>query len=312
MANGYPGDDGCTQRQVALNNWCGTTDILTHYVQLVIVQQAPLDGVPFATPDVQRRILLAFNSSFSTTGLLVRYPDVTGGLAPSTLRIGFHDDSFDQDTLGSQHWTFMQRMRDANATTRYMAVPIGGEVRPELQTCIFEDDIDASCLGAGGLTPLAFIPCAEDTHSSWQWDHQLFTERIRDQPAADVARARAAAEKLGYAFHLEALQVAEAPDGSSFSVTCTVRNVGVAPAYYPVTLSLTYPCGAAEVLPIVLSGHISELQPSTASTYTSSMVPKTAFSVDACVGLTSLHALSSIRFATVGADVSSGFVHFSI
>lgn len=311
-ANGYAGGPGCTRREADLNTWCGTTDIQTHYVQYTTVQPVPPGGVPFATPLVQRRVLLAFNRSFSMTGLLVRYPDVTGGLAPSTLRIGFHDDSFDQDTLGPQQWTFMQRMRDANATTRYMAVPIGGEVRPEMQGCIFGGDINTFC-AVNGMTPMPFIPCADATRSSWQWDHKLFTARVRDQPAADIARARAAAGNLGYAFHLEGVQVVEAPDGSSFSVACTIRNVGVAPAYYPVTLSLTYPCGAANVSPIVMSTQVGELQPSTASTYTVSSVSKTAGSNDdACVGLTSPRALSFIRFATAGADPTSGAVHFGV
>jgi len=86
-------------------------------------------GPPFASTKVQHAILIAFNTSFKQTALVVRYPDVLGGLSASSIRIGFHDDSFAQDTLPGPSWHFMSRMATAKAMDRWQTVPIGGEVR---------------------------------------------------------------------------------------------------------------------------------------------------------------------------------------
>ena len=84
------------------------------------------------------------------TGLQVRYPNVLGGFKPTDLRIGYHDDSFDQDTYGRESWLFMSRITAAKADAMWKTVPIGGEVRPELQTCIFTADLPTKCPWVGG------------------------------------------------------------------------------------------------------------------------------------------------------------------
>lgn len=59
--------------------------------------------------------------------------------------VGFHDDSFAQDTLDqpgeSAPWIFVNRLAAAGALNAWQRVPVGGEVRPELQQCIFSADI---------------------------------------------------------------------------------------------------------------------------------------------------------------------------
>jgi hypothetical protein len=44
--------------------------------------------------------------------------------------MGYHDDSFNQDSLTAQPYFFYQRMIDAGATNQWQQYPIGGETRP--------------------------------------------------------------------------------------------------------------------------------------------------------------------------------------
>ena len=244
----YQGVAGCAVREEHLNRWCKVTSIRTHYVAFVGMPPSPpppsppptpKSGVPFATPDVQRRLLLAFNRSFSQTMLQVRYPDVLGGLDPSELRIGFHDDSFDQDTYAArpkwwkgsytspEPWLFMPRMVSGGAQQRYRAVPIGGEVRPELQSCIFlpNASLPSACPWVGGRQPLPFGTCVRQTHSSFQWDHHMDST-----PDSQLSRAYHEVGGMGYVYYITELSVQLQNAKGTFTVTANVENRGVAPA----------------------------------------------------------------------------------
>lgn len=61
---------------------------------------------------------------------MIRYPDVKGTIPTATLGMGYHDDSFTQDSLTAQTWFFYSRMIAANATNQWKLYPIGGELRP--------------------------------------------------------------------------------------------------------------------------------------------------------------------------------------
>ena len=320
----YQGSDGCALRQDHFNEWCGVHDIKTSYVYPAIPPSPPVTsppsppptpdgGAPFADPDVQKRVLEAFDEAFVKTALLVRYPDVTGGIPPEDIRIGFHDDSFDQDTIDlpgqREDWVFVNRMEDAGASDRWQDVPIAGEVRPELQSCIFAEDISIECDYVGGRPALDFNECSAATKSSWQWDHTICYHG--GYSPEDTVRAKEAASKMGYSFHLVSLAAAEtAVDGSSaFAVRATIQNKGVAPPYYPTFLTVSYPCGASGTNTTI--GDVGRMLPSTNSTeiFTSEdiKVGTGNGATDACVFLTSPRAPGLkpiIRFAIDGADPS--------
>ena len=67
----------------------------------------------------------------------------------------------------------MSRMASGDASTRWQHVPMGGEVRPELQDCIFTPNILSACPYVGGRVPLSFESCVTASASSFQWDHQM-------------------------------------------------------------------------------------------------------------------------------------------
>ena len=88
----------------------------------------------FADAQLQSDVMAAYTDAFSTTLLQVRYASTTS----AGLRLGYHDDSFAYSTVGDIDWFFVPQLERAGATERWAAVPIGGELRPELQTEVFE------------------------------------------------------------------------------------------------------------------------------------------------------------------------------
>lgn len=332
----YSGMSGCALREQHLNGWCGVTTIRTHYVAFIGVPPSPpplpspsppptpKTGVPFATPDVQRRVLLAFNASFKHTALQVRYPNVLGGLLPTQIRVGFHDDSFDQDTYGArpnywqgdytapEPWLFLPRMESSGALDRYKVVMMGGEVRPELQSCIFYDDdkLPKKCPWVGGREPLPFGACVKATNASFQWDHHMDT--IGDD---QLKNAYHDVGGMGYNFFLSELSAATV--GTSFTITATIENRGVAPAYYPVSLTLNYPCGASGANSSFAGPLVSSLMPGESQKLITNPVAKVASAdilasgAEACVLLTSPRALKPIKFAMNEQD-EQGLVHVKL
>ena len=319
--NGYAGEAGCEKRGVDLNSWCGTTDIITYFVPYAVAPPppeplpfppspppTPITGVPFADEDCQNKILLAFNSSFKHTPLLVRYPDTLGTYSPPDLRIGFHDDSFTQATIdytGYLSYFFMDRMAAANALTRYYSVPIGGEERPELADCIFEENIEASCPLVDGVAAQDFDACVTATHSSWQWDNEILV-----YTGADLTRALDSASKMGVQYYLTKLTVLY--DGTSFSLSAQVTNTGNAPTYYDVAMELSYPCGTAGTNVTFPSKALSSLMPGASTSLTSPSVAQSSGVTQACVFLTSPNAVKNIKFAVVEMLEGEDVVRFDV
>jgi hypothetical protein len=205
------------------------------------------EGCAFAPPSTQAAVLGAFTAAFHATRVLARYPDVTGGLPAVALGVGWHDDSFFQDTLGPESWQFLQRMARAGALQAWQRQPIGGEVRPELQGCIFAPSPATACAGVGVL-PQDVNGCIDSSHASWQWNNAAFSPPGYSAAApsgGDRARALAAAARMGYA--LTPLNASVTATGSSGGISISissgsaevvvafvVENKGVAPPYYSI------------------------------------------------------------------------------
>lgn len=275
-------------------------------------------GPQWADVAVQNEILLAFNTSFKTTPLLVRYPDVIGNYSAADLRIGFHDDSYAQDTIGNEDWHFMPRMAKANATDRWRHVPIGGELRPEFQKCIFAANYASSCK-VGGLVPQDFNTCTQTTHASWQWDNQMFGYNASN---GDLARAKAAAAAMGYRLFVPQIKVTSTGTGAgtvpgtasaetlTVSVSVSVQNTGVAPLYYPARMLLTYPCSVHKNCTQACSPDLRTLLPSDKPTEVACKpvtVPASSDGeqgVSVGVSVSTAHAVKPVRFAVDGADAA--------
>jgi hypothetical protein len=183
----------------------------------------------FASKTVQREVMDAYESAFSQTRLLARYP--AGPEDPryadnSRRRIGYHDDSFAWATVHTgrpqDNWFFESRLRQARATDKWRTQPIGGEVRPELWDCLFDEP---SCAPPGQ----EFERAVTTVHASWLAHQGLFRGPL---DAATRTRTVRAAQRLGYELHVTDAVCTLAPPDGPLLVLLTVTNTGVAPFYY--------------------------------------------------------------------------------
>lgn len=181
----------------------------------------------FASKPVQREVMDAYEAAFRRTKLVARYPAGPHDpryAANDTRAIGYHDDSFAWATVDTgraqDDWFFEARLRRAGAVGKWRAQTIGGEVRPEVWDCVFDEP---SCAPPGQ----GFDRCLEATRASWLCCQGVFRPRLQG-PARE--RAILAAQRMGYELHVRQaeFQVAE----GQVSLTLSVTNTGIAPFYY--------------------------------------------------------------------------------
>src|SRR5208282_4391487 len=99
----------------------------------------------FASLAVQQEVLTAYHQAFRHTKLLVRWPS---GSNPAALPIGYHDDSFAFDTIDPPAYNFLGLLKAAGETNQWRTQPIGGEVYPPIQPCLWNSG-PSSCVPAG-------------------------------------------------------------------------------------------------------------------------------------------------------------------
>lgn len=199
----------------------------------------------------QQQILDDFVAAFPQTELQVRNPDSLNAPMP----IGYHDDSFALSTMTSSlGWHFMDNMVAVGATEKWKEYSIGGELRPELQPCIFSA---AGCpvIEEGGDND--FAGSLAQTHASWLMNHYAFQTGYS---TADKAVALEASRSLGYSFRATEAMVPSTIDAATAELGLTVSNIGVAPFYYdwPITLGLLDGSGEL-VKTIPTDWHVSDI-----------------------------------------------------
>lgn len=191
----------------------------------------------FASKTVQREVMDAYERAFRKTKLLARYPagaDDFRYADNGTRAFGYHDDSFAWATLHTgkrgDEWFFETRLRSAEALDKWRTQPIGGEVRPEVWSCLFDEP---SCAPPGQ----ELDRCVAVTHASWLCNEGVFRGKIQ---GAARERAVEAARRLGYELHVTSVDLAPVPRHDALTIALTVTNTGVAPFYYdwPVELGV--------------------------------------------------------------------------
>ncbi len=210
----------------------------------------------FASIAVQNEVLSAYEAAFANTRLLVRYPM---GTNPAGRRLGYHDDSFAYSTIDPPSWMFLGLLKAAGETNKWRTQPIGGEVRPEIQLCMW-DTAPANCVPAGQQ----FTNCVDLTHASWLLNQGVFNPGFT---GAQQQLALAGACRLGYTLCVSEAVLVDAFVSGPLMVSVGVSNMGVAPFYYdwPVELG-ALDCSNTLVKTWTTPWRLSSLLPSSTNT----------------------------------------------
>ncbi len=191
----------------------------------------------FAPIQVQTEVMDTFQQSFRKTPIMMRYPRGAGerGYAATNNRpFGYHDDSFAWATLDTgkaeDNWFFMPAMKKANCLTKWMKVPIGGEIRPEIWGSCFDAKPERK-------ETQDFEKCVRTTHVTWLMDSGMF-DREKGNSKARVERAKEMVRLMGYDFHVSKVRIQQG--AGNLIAAVTIENQGVAPFYadWPLKLAL--------------------------------------------------------------------------
>ena len=143
--------------------------------------------------DFQDRLVAAWDDAFNTTAVQYREPSA----ATKAHGMGYHDDSFAYSTLDNVDWHFMSHMKAEHEEDAWQHAPIGGEVYPPLQTCIFSQPLNCPGADAEKAQGRNFDMDAslDATHATWLMNHKAFSEGYT---GADLERAKTANARMGY------------------------------------------------------------------------------------------------------------------
>ena len=168
--------------------------------------------------DAQKaQFVKAFGESFTKTSIVVR--TAFSWALNDYPKIGFHDDSFTQDTIGSDAWNFVPGLRQAGMSSRWKSAAIGGEFRPEHQAPF----LYGNKMPAGYQN---YDKCVSQTHCSWL----LYDTAFGQGSTQAKERLKRANNQLGYDLYCSEMK-ADLSD-RELSVNITIENAGVAPVYY--------------------------------------------------------------------------------
>ncbi|MFI9489595.1 DUF4832 domain-containing protein [Promicromonospora sp. NPDC052451] len=226
-----------------------------------IVEPTNPDGVDWMPSTATREAIWdAWDAALDETWLQARYPSA----AVAGHGFGLHDDSFAYATLPTTDWHFLSQVQAAGMGEAWRTVPIGGELYPPLQTCIFAQPLDcpdaAEEIATGRDYDVAGATAA--SHATWIINHQAWATGY---DADDRPRAIAAAAALGY--DLTATQATVTTGGGRTAVSLTLANRGVAPFYgdWPAELAVLDDDGTV-LARTAVDADLPSIQPGTSRT----------------------------------------------
>lgn len=194
----------------------------------------------WASKTTQDLVLDAYERSFASTPVLLRYPagpDHYSQTANASRSFGYHDDSFAWATLDTGNkqddWFYMPALKAAgdDALAKWKAHPIGGEIRPEVWGKIFDQQ------DQWPKQAQDFHDCVTATHATWLMDTGMFRE-VASQQRRD--RATREVRRMGYDLYVRRAEFVQGPASRDMQVRLEVINRGVAPFYadWPTEIAL--------------------------------------------------------------------------
>ncbi|MCL3777874.1 MULTISPECIES: DUF4832 domain-containing protein [unclassified Actinomyces] len=242
--------------------------------------------------DHQALLLLAWDEAFDTTPTQVRYPTAL----TTAHDLGYHDDSFGYATLPEQDWHFWSLMsaQGPTATGAWRTRPMGGEIYPPLQSCVF--DGPGRCERQVGLAAQDLTEAVGLTHATW-----LLAEEVFDPGLTGPARERALALNARMGYTLTATRWRHEAGTSALGVE--VSNTGVAPFSYDWDLEVVAVDGSGRVLArTVLDGDLRALLPGRTSLWTGALDPPSGTTSLLLRVVNPLEGGAALRFANAGQD----------
>lgn len=176
-------------------------------------------------PGFMEDVLRSYDAAFKNKFIIAREPK--SGVRSDWPRLGYSDGSFAYQTNGPTSWHFWPKLTTAGLSDLWQTRPIGGEVYPGLGPCIWKDP---TCSPLGQEFDLSVTT----TKASWVVANGTFLNNEEHQwSEADLQRATASAQRLGYTLHIPRASVVPPRSGQALAGTVFVENRGVAPFYYP-------------------------------------------------------------------------------
>ena len=242
-------------------------------------------------PDGTRvAVIDAYDAAFPTTQVQARY---IHWRAVGREGFGLHDDSFAYSTIDDGvDWFFWSQVVTAGATDFWTTGPMGGEVRPELQSTIFDDDYPAG-------TPYKqdFGTCSETTHATYMLNYHAAWPGYS---GTALDNARAASDRMGYAFRVMEVSAEVGAVADTVDVATTIVQDGIAPFYYDLALEIS--CSGYGATVGGVDGIVAE---GSSATFTFAGLPATTDCLSSVVfSLSSSYALpgAPVKFAQGASD----------
>lgn len=263
----------------------------------------PMNGTPSATnpsgenwmasDDNQERLVAAWDEAFDVTPTLARYPTP----ASAEHAVGYHDDSFGYATLANADWHFMSLIERAGATTAWQTQPIGGEIYPEIQSCVLVDPSDcpraAQDISNGRNYDLS--ASIQATHASWLINNWVFTASL---DGAQRQRAVEVGSATGYELSVQRWRMDED------LVEVQMTNNGVAPFYYDWDIEVVALDGTGrEVDRATMDGDLRTVLPGQSVTFSGTVTNSGATTL-LLRAVNPLDGGQPLRFASAGQDAT--------
>ena len=169
------------------------------------------------------RLLIAYKNAFDTThiGLRQSHHASTYELKMS---VGYYDDSFAYHTLCTGSWcSWNGNIVPDGITHNYKYHPFAGELRPEIQSTIFnawpndtsdgKEDLE-TCIRTTRLSFMKAFFLYRDIPTPTQWENALKAHKM-----------------MGYEFYVNEVQFSSDAE-SNVHVDVKIQNTGIAPFYY--------------------------------------------------------------------------------
>ncbi len=171
------------------------------------------------SPDNKRVIFEKYIEAFPDTHINIREPQSS---VPTHIerKVGYHDDSFAQSTIGETAWHFWPKMESANIANVWEKHPIGGE--------IFPPHAEGFWNSIPNPVGQDFELCVNTTHATYLLNHAIFDDR---KGSTSFNNALKQNKLLGYRFYANGIKLYPIEDGK-INFDLRIENRGIAPFYY--------------------------------------------------------------------------------